>query len=455
MKRRWVVLVLIVPALVALAYFGFRWWRQARGGPSANLQTARVERGSLVATVDAVGTVQAASSVSLVFQTSGQVSEVLVKEGQRVRAGEPIALLDPTDAQLQVEQAEANLEVARARLEQVRKGPLPEEVAAARAALASAEESLAALRAGADAMDLEIARLRWEQAKDQLWAAQANRDAVAGMPASPQANLDAARAQVASAEMATEIARLQYEKAKAGPRAADIRALEAQVAQARASLARLLNTPSAEDIRMAEGQVMQAEVALKQARHRLDQTRLVAPFDATVTRLSVEPGQVVGPTTPVATLSRSELLEVVADLPEVDVARVRVGQQVQITLDALPDQVLAGEVADVAPAGASTQGVVSFPVTIRFNQAPPEVRPGMTANVSIICERRDDVLLVPTRAVRTQGGKRLVRVLRGGEIVEVPVQVGLTGEGRVEVLDGALQEGDVVVLSAPSSLMGM
>ncbi len=455
MKRRSVVILVLVLVLAASACLGYRWWRATRAGPSAGLQTARVERGSLVATVDAVGTVRAAGSVSLVFQTSGQVRQVLVKEGQKVRAGEVIALLDPTDAELQVEQAEANLEVARARLEQVRKGPLPEEVAAARAALASAEESLRTLQAGADATDLEIARLRWEQAKDQLWAAQANRDSVAGMPMSPQANLDAARAQVASAEMAAEIARLQYEKAQAGPRPADIRVAEAQVAQARASYARLLSTPSAEDIRMAEGQVMQAEVALKQARHRLDQTRLVAPFDGTVTRLSAEPGQVVGPSTAIATLSRSDLLEVVADLPEVDVARVHIGQQVQITLDALPDQALAGVVADVAPAGASIQGVVSFPVTIRFDQVPPAVRPGMTANVSIISERRDDVLLVPTRAVRTQGGKRLVRVLRGGEIVEVPVQVGLTGEGRVEVLDGALQEGDVVVVSAPATLMGM
>ncbi|MDI7274880.1 MAG: efflux RND transporter periplasmic adaptor subunit, partial [Anaerolineae bacterium] len=449
-----VVVLLAVLVLAAAGYVGFRQWQRAQDRARLNLQTATVERGTLVATVSGAGTVRAASSVNLAFQASGQVSQVLVKEGDRVRAGQEIARLEATDAELQVEQAEANLYIAEARLEQVRKGPLAEEIEAARAGLASAEENLSTLRAGVDPMDLEIARLRWEQAKDQLWAAQSQRDAIGGNPLR-QAELGSAQASVASAEMAAEIARLQYERAKAGPSVIEIRAAEAQVAQAAATLARLLSAPSNEDIRVAEGQVRQAEVALKQARHRLAQTCLVAPRDGTVTHLSIEVGQVVAPNAPVATLSGSDVLEVVADMSEVDVARIRAGQEVHVTLDALPEQVLKGKVVEVAPAGASTQGVVSFPVTIRFEQPGADLRPGMTANVAVVIERREDVLLVPSRAIRTQGGKRLVRVLRAGEIADVAIEVGLRGDGNAEVLGGALREGDVVVLTPPSSLLGL
>ncbi len=446
----------IIIAVVAIAVLGgscaaLQLLRRGRGAPS-QLQTATVRRGPLVATVSTAGAIQTASSVDLAFRISGQVKQILVEEGDQVASGQEIAILDTADAELGVAQAEAGLVVAQARLEQAKEGATVDEIASAQAALASAEEALKALQAGPTASDIEVARLRWEQAKDQLWSAQVQRDATCGNPMASSASKDQSKAAVAAAEMAAEIARVQYEQAQQGATDQELRAAEAQVAQARTNLAQLTAGASASAIRVAEGQLKQAEITLAQAKLSLDQAHLKAPFAGTLTDLDLEIGQMVGPTSVVGTLSGPGGLEIVADMSEVDVARVRPGQPAEITLDALPESTFKGHVAAVAASGQSAQGVVNFPVTIALDDTDPAIRPGMTANAAIVVEQRENVLLVPSRAIRTQGGKYLVRVLRGAQIEEVTIRVGLSGDGTTEILGDTLREGDVVVTSMPSIL---
>jgi HlyD family secretion protein len=448
-SKKVVIGIVALVVVVSLGFLALRQLRQAQAALTGDLQTVEVRRGTLMATASTAGSVQAAASVALGLRVSGEVQQVLVKEGDRVTAGQKLACLNPADAELQVAQAKANLAIAQARLDQAKKPAAEEDVAAARAALASAQESLEKLRAGSTARDIEIARLRWEQAKDQLWGAQAQRDATCGNPMAQAGACDGAKASVASAEMAVEIARLQYEQIQEGPGAAELRAAEAQVAQAQASLSRLTAGPATEDLRVAEAQVQQAEVAVREAEQQLARMCLVAPFDGTVTALDLQAGQIVGPTAPVGTLAdlRDGTLEVVADMSEVDVARVKVGQEADITLDALRDRDLTGQVASVAAAGTSVQGVVNYKVVIRLDEADPAIKPGMSASVSIVTEEREDVLLVPIRAIRSTGGQRVVHLLRDGQIATVPVQVGLTGDEGIEILGDTLKEGDVLVLN--------
>jgi RND family efflux transporter MFP subunit len=254
--------------------------------------------------------------------------------------------------------------------------------------------------------------------------------------------------------MSAEIARLQYEQAKQGPTARELAAAEAQVAQAKLNLSRLLSVPSAEDVRAAEIQVAQAELTLKQAKARLAQCCLRAPVAGTIAALSVKAGQTVGPSTTVATLSGSGALQVVADLSEVDVARVTAGQEAEVLFDAMPDRAFHGRVVQVASTGTSIQGVVNFAVTIALDGVDPAIRPGMTANVTIIAERRENVLLVPSRAIQVRGARHLVRVVREGQVTEVPVQIGLSGDNGTEVLGDTLREGDLVVLNDTGTAAG-
>lgn len=181
------------------------------------------------------------------------------------------------------------------------------------------------------------------------------------------------------------------------------------------------------------------------------QCSLTAPFEGTITRLTLKVGQMVGPSTQAATIAGAGGLQVAADLSEVDVGRVKVGQEAEILLDALPERTFKGRVTDVASGGTSTQGVVNFPLTIGLEQADPAIKPGMTANVSSVVDRRDNVLLVPSRAIQVQGKQHLVRVLHEGQVIEVPVQIGLSGDNGTEILGDALWEGDLLVLSATTA----
>lgn len=451
MRKTIIITVVAVIVVAGAGLFVLRWLRGSQGAAEADLQTAQVRRGTLTATVGTAGTIQSTNSVNLSFQASGQVKEIRIKEGDQVKAGQALATLDAADVELQVGQAEIGLANAQIKLAQAKKGPTAEELAAAQASLASAEASLKALQAGPSASDIEIARLKYEQAKDQLWSAEAQRDATCGNPNASGAAKDQAQAAVASAGMAAEIARIQYEQAQKGPTDKDLRAAESQVAQARLSVSKLTNMPVAEDIRTAENAIKQAEITLQQAKLKLAPYTLSALFDGTIARLSLQVGQSVSPSTQVGLLAVPESLDINADMSEIDVARIEVGQEVDIVLDALPSSTFKGHVTKVASTGTATQGVVSYPVTIHLDKADPAIKPGMTANATIIVDRRDNVLMVPTRAIRSQGNQRLVRVLYQGQTIDVPVEVGLTGDTNTEVLGDALKEGDVIILNPASN----
>ena len=123
----------------------------------------------------------------------------------------------------------------------------------------------------------------------------------------------------------------------------------------------------------------------------------------------------------------------------------------QITLEALPGVNLRGEVTQISPAGVTQQGVVNFPVTIKLVNPDPAVAPGMTANLSVVVERKENVLLVPNRAIRSQGRVRSVTVMFEGQQINVPVQTGMTDGVNTEVTGDALKEGDQVVLTTTTS----
>jgi multidrug efflux pump subunit AcrA (membrane-fusion protein) len=132
------------------------------------------------------------------------------------------------------------------------------------------------------------------------------------------------------------------------------------------------------------------------------------------------------------------------------VNKARAGQNVQVTLDAVPDATLQGTVTQIAPAGTISSGVVNYPVTIALTNITDTVKTGMTANLGIVVDQRDDVLTVPNRAVRTVGKQKTVTVLFEGQQIQVPVQTGLSSDTATEIISG-LKEGDTVVLSTTTT----
>jgi HlyD family secretion protein len=143
-------------------------------------------------------------------------------------------------------------------------------------------------------------------------------------------------------------------------------------------------------------------------------------------------------------------IDVVVD--EIDIGRVAVGQQVTVTLDALPGETLAGQIEQIAQTAQLDSGVVSYKVRVNLEPSDAPLRAGMTANVDIVTQRRQDVLLVPNRFITIDrlSGRTFVDRLVDQEIQPIEIQTGLRDETYSEVLAG-LQEGDVVALVQQSS----
>lgn len=194
-----------------------------------------------------------------------------------------------------------------------------------------------------------------------------------------------------------------------------------------------------------EAAVAQASAAARSAAADLGKTEIKAPVDGIVTDVRVNVGELATASTAAVTMLSTHY-EVEADISETDIAKVRVGQTVDITLDALGSDVhFAGIVLSINPAETVVQDIVYYKVRVVIGNEAGVLKPGMTANLAIATAANPGVLVVPLRAVREDKAGRYVEVLIKNQPVRRPVELGLRGdEGLVEITSG-LAEGDVVV----------
>jgi HlyD family secretion protein len=215
--------------------------------------------------------------------------------------------------------------------------------------------------------------------------------------------------------------------------------------QAEASLAKLLRGGSEEELQIAEAQVEQALISLEEAQDNLESASLTAPFDGMVTAVHVAIGErasglaieMVDPAT----------LRVVLDVDEIDIGAIRVGQRSIVTLESWPNRELDGEVVWIAPKARQTGDIVTYQVHLDLDAGDLPIRTGMTANADVITAQREDVLLIPNRAVVADRRelKYYANRLVNDEIVQVEIDVGLRDNTFTEVISG-LDKGDQVVI---------
>ena len=188
---------------------------------------------------------------------------------------------------------------------------------------------------------------------------------------------------------------------------------------------------------------LQAALAAAQANY--SKAVLRAPIDGVVSKVNKKLGESVS-SADIAVEMITPHFEVEVDIPETDVAKLKLADAVAITLDAFGDDTkFGGKVVSVEPASTEIQDVVYYKVKVSLDDTDKEIKSGMTANVTIATEKRGAVLYIPSRAVRTNGEK-YVKVLVGKETKDVPIKLGLKADdGKVEILEG-LKEGDVVIV---------
>jgi RND family efflux transporter MFP subunit len=255
-----------------------------------------------------------------------------------------------------------------------------------------------------------------------------------------ESSVEMAELQVEIAENQVKAARAQYEIAQTnldeGVLGQSEEVLELQVDIARASW------------ETAKLNLEIAELSLESAELNLEKAVIVAPFDGVVTDISITEGEEISTATlatPAISLVDTSEIEMRGFIDEIDVAMVKVGQAANITLDALPDEEVNGEVAFISLVGITLAGVVSYDTTITLKNPVAGLRDGMSATAEIIIERHDDVLSIPNRYIRGTPENPMVVVLVDGQQEEREITLGLTDGINTEVLSG-LQEGEKVIL---------
>ncbi|HEY71905.1 MAG: hypothetical protein B6I35_06340 [Anaerolineaceae bacterium 4572_32.2] len=379
------------------------------GGSVEETVTPEVEI-EYVPVVSPTGEVMPAAWATVSAQTGGVVLEMLVEPGSEVAAGDPLVRLDPTDARLAMQQAEAALEAAQAQLALLKVGPRPEQVAvgeaqvtAAQAAVSQAIAQRDQLKSGAVEAEIAAAEAQFAAAQaEQLAAREAHDqtmkcyDVPGGGETCPGLGTyeEQARYALHAADEALAAARAQLDAMVEGAdsqlRAAEaaVQAAAAQQEIAQAQLDLLQAQATTEEIAVAQASVVQMEAALEAARVALERCEARAPFAGTVGAVDVRVGELVVPGQSLVTLGDLTTLRVeTTDLDEIDAARVEVGQQAAITFDALGEQTFTGRVTRISPMAEPGTGGVNYTVVLELDALDPAIRWGMTAFVDIEVEQ--------------------------------------------------------------------
>lgn len=207
--------------------------------------------------------------------------------------------------------------------------------------------------------------------------------------------------------------------------------------------------PRSVDVEGLRAAVEQAQVNFDKATNDLKNVQIISPVDGTITDVIPDVGELIQSGVTAIKLVGTERYDIEALVPEADIAKVEVGQTATITLDAYGDDVVFnGTVTAEDPDQSKVQDAVYYKIRVQIEPAGRDVKPGMTANVTIKTDERTDVLVIPLRAVRTKAdtGAKTVRILVNEQPEERDIEIGLRGdEGRVEVTKG-LGEGERVIV---------
>jgi HlyD family secretion protein len=441
------------------------------GGGEADVtfeDVTTVQRGDIRVTIGATGSINPNERLLMFFALPGTVQKIHVEEGDTVQAGDLLASLQTDDLALAIEEAGLALELQQVSFEALTADPREADLAAAQAAVYSAGWQLESSREVQNPEQERLALLQLEIARNQLWQSQMQRDSVVdqqeffeelgiappnlpGLTTSPTQ----AEAGVERAEYDVAIAEQQVAQAQdAGPNAANVAAAQAALASAQSNLDRLQNGPSETEIAIADAQLQTAFLAVELARYQLEQATLSAPFDGVVARINLTEGE--PPPTNNASVELIDNSSYVIDLAvdEIDIAQIAVGQMVEITLDALPNEIVTGRVSLIDTVATDLGGLITYRVRVVLDPADVPIRVGMSATATIIADEVFDVLRLSNRFIRldrmTQ--QAFVTVQQAdGSLQEVQVVLGRRNETYSEIVEG-LQVGDTVVLLPRSFL---
>ena len=363
------------------------------------IRAEKAERAAIVSTIATNGKIEPTNNFQSRTVGPSLVSSVLVKEGDHVKAGQLLVRLDEAEAQSQLAHAKAQLRAAEADMAAVRKGGTQEEVL-------TNESNLA-------------------KAKTEFDAAQRNHEALKRLQAT----------QAASAGEVEEAAN-RLTRAKA-----ELNLLQQKTTQ----------RYSHPEVARVQAQEEDARAAVTAAQDILRHANVVAPNDGIVYSVPVKKGTFVNSGDLLVQVADLEKMQVHAFIDEPEIGKLRIGQKVTLTWDAIPGRTWNGEVSHVpttvVPRGTRSVGEV----VCNVDNADLKLLPNVNVNVNVIIANKDNAVTVSREAVMQDGNKHYVYIVDGNHLRKTEVETALSSPTRIEITKG-LQDNQIVALGSLSAL---
>ena len=396
-----------------------------------------------------------------------QAEQAIRASKARLAQAEAQSKVQPALTQAAIKQAQAGYDSANATLRQLREAGKPLGIAQAKTSYDQANATLEKTNRNLNRQKdlyakgyisggaLDAAQLEYDTAKAQADTAK-QRQNTAELDFDSQ--LTAAQARLDQAQAALENAKVNA--VQDSIRKQELEAARAAVKQSEADLESAKSNKRqvpirAADIRTSQAQIVRTQAQVDNAQTQLNYTTITAPRGGVILQKYVEVGTIItsgrssfsgtGSGTSIVQLGDVSRMFVLAQVDESDIAEVRVGQPVSISLDAYANQRFRGKVTRIDPQTVVVQNVTTIPVTVEISRPDRRLKPGMNATCDFIIDQKRDVLSVPSEAVKDEGDDKFtVSVMKDGKPVDVPVKVGLIGDDNTEIISG-LKEGDEVV----------
>lgn len=384
----------------------------------------------------------------------------------RLHQAEELARVQPNLTTASIAQATSNLAAAKAALKQTETALVPQKLAAAQAAFDQAKAGYETAQKDLDRQRrllergfvsqsaVDASEERFAVAKAQFESARRKLETVKD---EAEQDLSTARARVDQAQAELENAKANSVQVKV--RQQELASAKAAVKQAEAALASALAAKRQiaireGDIIQASAQVERSEASVRNAKTQLGYTTIVAPRAGVVTKRYVEEGSIItagrasfsgtGAGVSIVDIADVSRMFALVSVDETDIAQIEVGQQVDVIVEAYPDEIFEGKVTKIAPQSVTEQSVTTIPVTVEIESPDRRLKPGMNVTCDFITGRVENVIMVPGEAVNEDDTGATVTVLKGDKQIKRKVEIGLIGKDYTEIKRG-LKVGEKVV----------
>ncbi|MDH2332990.1 MULTISPECIES: efflux RND transporter periplasmic adaptor subunit [Paenibacillus] len=456
-KRRLKVIIGILALIIIVGIGGTVYMNRGQEKPvegPAN-QIVQVKKNNITESLAVTGTVQASKEVNINFTNveGAKLIAVNVKAGDSVKAGQVLARLDDSDAKLQIKDAQSNVAIARAKLEEAKRGPKQIDIELQKANVLKTQM---AIKTAKDGMELEEAAAQKEVAKVTLDKAQKDYDDQTYLvqnDAAAESDLATAKQSLDKAKLDMSNAELQYKKAQIRQNQA-IEDAEMGYKTALIQLKAAQSPPEASNIQSAQASLQQAETELEQKKSVLNKLQVTAPWDGIVLKVNGDVG--TSPTAPFIIMNNSNtgVMKVSAKVNESDIAKLKTGLQATMHTNSFPDKQFKGEVLFVSPEPVVESNVTTYKVELSLDSQKIRLQPGMNMDVSLLLAEHKDALSVPLFALRSEGGVDGVYVAKNAanpaDYGFRPVKLGVYTADQAEIKSG-VKEGETIVIPPQNS----